>query len=269
MEECTLNINNKKICYSDIGKGPAIVFIHGWMDSKKVYEEIVEILSKKYRCISVDLPGFGHSENIAGLKVNQMSSLIHRLVKRLKIKDFNMVGHSLGGGVSIVYAKNHQDKIKKMALISPFVSYKQFSNITFYFIRYVVPRFVKTRILSIFYKLIKVTNHIFYYGKLEKEYVEHIRQEDDAERAINAYNIAYELSSLDLYKKLKQIRKDILIIYGSKDSLLSIKPLAPFFGVFNNIRLAIFQDVRHFLYTYDKKELAEKIDLFFSGEKLQ
>ncbi len=269
MVECTLEIDNKKVCYSDVGSGPVIVFIHGWMDSKKAYSDVIDILSKKYRCISIDLPGFGHSEIVENIKVNEMSALIHRLVKKLKLKEFNLVGHSLGGGVSIVYAKKHQDKINRIVLISPFVSYKQFSRITFYMIRYLIPNFIKSRISILIFKFITLVNHIFYHKSLSLEYLKHVENEDVAQKAINAFNIAYELSSLDLYKTLKKIRKDILIVYGMKDSLLSIKPLVPFFGVFNNIRLAIFQDVRHFLYTYNNDDLAEKIDLFFSGDTVQ
>lgn len=265
MNECIIDIRGKKICYTDVGNGPIIVFLHGWMDSKKVYADVIEILSKKYRCISIDLPGFGHSETIENIKVTEMSALIHRLVKKLKIKEFNLVGHSLGGGVSIVYGKNHQDKINKMVLISPFVSYKQFSRITFYMIRYLIPNFIKTRASSILFKFMTLVNHIFYHKSLSYEYLKHIESEDDAQKAINAFNIAYELSSLDLYKTLKKIRKDILIVYGAKDSLLSIKPLIPFFDVVNNIRLAIFQDVRHFLYTYNNNDLAAKIDEFLKA----
>lgn len=264
-----VEVKGKNISYSDTGSGHTIVFLHGWMDSKKVYSDVIEILSKKYRCIGIDLPGFGHSETVEGIKVNEMSALIHGLIKKLKVNEFNLVGHSLGGGVSIVYAKKHQDKVKRIVLISPFVSYKQFSKITYYMIRYLIPNFIKTRVSSMFFKFITLINHIFYHKSLSLEYLKHVENEDASQKAINAFNIAYELSSLDLYKTLAKVRKDILIVYGMKDSLLSIKPLVPFFGVFNNIRLAIFQDVRHFLYTYNNKELSEKIDLFFSGDTIQ
>ena len=102
--DSSLIINNRVISYSDVGEGRVIVFIHGWMDSKKAYEGITSILSKKYRCISIDLPGFGKSDCIKDVRVEKISSIIHKIIKRLKIKDFYLVGHSLGGAISIVYA---------------------------------------------------------------------------------------------------------------------------------------------------------------------
>ena len=47
--DSSLKINNRRVSYSDVGEGKVIVFLHGWMDSKKAYEKITEILSKKYR----------------------------------------------------------------------------------------------------------------------------------------------------------------------------------------------------------------------------
>ena len=88
-------------------------------------------------------------------------------------------------------------------------------------------------------------------------------------RAVSAIKIVYYLSSIDLYKILRKVRKDILFVYGSHDSLLSIKPLQPVFGILNNIHLAIFEDVRHYVFSFNSVELAEKIDLFFSGDTLQ
>jgi haloalkane dehalogenase len=264
-----LEIKGKKICYTDIGNGPVIVFIHGWMDSKKVYENIISILSKKYRCINIDLPGFGNSDVIKDVDIPTMSALIHRLIKKLRVEKINLIGHSLGAGVSIVYAKRHQNYINKMVLISPFVSYKQFSKITFYAIRYIIPNFITTKITSVLYKIFDIVNYIFYQKSINMEYVKKVEAEEVKDKAINAFNIAYQLSNIDLYKSLRKIRRDILIIYGMRDSLLSIKPLVPFFGVVNNIRLAIFEDVRHFLYTYNNRDLAEKIDLFFSSDNVQ
>ncbi len=74
---------------------------------------------------------------------------------------------------------------------------------------------------------------------------------------------------MDLYKTLRKVRKDILMIFGTRDGLLSMKPLEPIFGVFNNIHLSIYQDVRHFMVSYNAHDLAEKIDLFFSHDTVQ
>lgn len=240
-------IQGKKICYSDIGKGPVIVFLHGWMESKKVFDGIIEILSKKYRCISIDLPGFGKSDIIENVTLLKISSFVETILNKIGVKKYNLVGHSLGGAVTLVFADmhqqvdKHQDDINKIVLISPFISFRQFPRYIFYVIQNFIPTVID-KILS-----------------LKKPNL----------KAINAFRIVYLLSNTDLYKYLRKVRKDILLVYGTKDPVLKMRRLQPLFGVLNNIHLAVFEDVRHFVVSYNPKDLAEKINLFFSCDTIQ
>ena len=236
-----ININGKKVAYSDVGSGPVIIFIHGWSESRSAFDQISKLLSSKYRCISIDLPGFGESEAIEKVTLNKVSKVIEKLIDKLEIKKYNLIGHSLGGAVTLVYANKHQDEVNRIVLISPFVTFKQFSKLVFYIIHNLAPVLIN-----------KILN-----WKKPNLY------------AVNAFRFAYLLSSTDLYKYLRSVRKDILLVYGTKDSLLSIKPLQPILGIMNNIHLAIFEDVRHYIFTYISEELAEKIDLFFEGNNVQ
>lgn len=237
----TIDISGRKIFYTDNGNGEVIVFIHGWLESHLVFNETSSMLSSKYRCICIDLPGFGSSESINNVTLNKISKTIEILLNNLKIKNYNLVGHSLGGAVTLVHADKNQDKINKIVLISPFISFKQFSKSIFFIIRNIIPVLIN-----------KILN-----WKKPNLY------------AVNAFRIAYLLSNTDLYKYLRKVRKDILLVYGTKDSLLSIRPLQPLLGIMNNIHLAIFEDVRHYIFTYNSKELSEKIDLFFSRDTVQ
>ncbi len=236
-----VTLKKKKISYSDVGSGQAVVFLHGWMDSKVVFDNIVSILSKKYRCISIDLPGFGKSDLVNDVSLGKISRMIDAVINRLGIKKFSLVGHSFGGAVTLVYASRFEEKIIKIVLISPFITFKQFSKSVFYIITNLIP-FLINKIL-----------------KFKRPNM----------RVINAFKIAYLLSSVDLYKYLIKVRKDILFVYGRHDSLLSIRPLEPLFGVLNNIHLAIYENVRHYIFSYNPNDLAEKITLFFNNNKLK
>ena len=236
-----LEIESLHMSYSDVGNGRVIIFLHGWGTSKDTYSELILTLSKKYRCISIDLPGFGKSDVIEDLTLIKISRIINKVIRKIGVKKFYLIGHSLGGAVTLVYASRYQEKINKIVLISPFVTFKQFSRSVFYLIRHLIP-FLVTKILSF---------------------------KNPNLRAVNAIKIVYMLSSMDLYKILRKVRKDILIIFGTHDGLLSMKPLEPIFGVFNNIHLSIYQDVRHFMFSYNAHDLAEKIDLFFGDNNVK
>jgi len=234
-----IKINGREVFYSDCGHGPMIVFIHGWLESHKTFDLIVNILSKKYRCISIDLPGFGKSDPINNVTLNKITRSVEKVVKKIGVTNYYLVGHSLGGAISLMYADKNSGAVKKLVLISPFVSFKQFSKLIFYLITNLIPVAIT--------KILKWKNPNLF--------------------AVNAFRIAYLLSSADLYKYLRRVRKDILLVYGTRDSLLSIRPLQPLLGIMNNIHLAIFEDVRHYVFTYNSQELAEKIDKFFEKQK--
>ena len=237
----TIEINSKKFFYSESGKGPTIVFIHGWLESHTTFTNISKLLSTKYRCILIDLPGFGQSDAIDKVTLNKISTTLEKVLDKIGVNKYYLVGHSLGGAVTLVYADKHKEEVKKIVLISPFVTFKQFSKSVFYLTRNIIP--------VVIHKILNWKRPNLY--------------------AINAFKIMYLLSDTDLYKYLRRVRKDILLVYGTKDSLLSIRPLQPLLGIMNNIHLAIFEDVRHYIFTYNSEELAQKIDLFFSRDTVQ
>lgn len=265
-----LTVDRFRISYLDQGKGKPIVFLHGWMANKNVYGDIISNLSKKYRCISIDLPGFGKSSVVRKTSIKKITEILHKALKKLKVDRYFLVGNSLGGAISIIYTNKYPDEIEKLVLISPFINFNQFSKFTLNLVRYVIPYAIGKKVIMPIFKFIKlIVNFRDYKKENPRKTLEKLKKERIKYRAVGAFKIAYELSGLDLYRLLRRIHKDILFIYGSRDSLLSIKPLEPLFGVLNNIHLAIYQDVRHFLNTYNHKELSKKIDLFFDQSNVK
>lgn len=257
-----LNFGKNKISYFDMGRGETIIFVHGWMSSKEVYLRIANILSKKYRCVGIDIPGFGKSKSINGLKIKDVSSLIHKFVNKMKIKKFHLVGHSMGGAISIIYANKHQDRIKKVILISPFISFLQFPKVLYLLLRYVLPNIINKSIVKPIYKVVKFFSDFVFEKTSEKIDINKVKKERIKKRAINAFSLMYQLSLLDLYKLLYAIRKDIMIVYGKKDHIINMDIVKPLLKISNTLNLQIFEDKRHFVYSYDAEDLSKKIDDF-------
>ena len=53
---------NTKISFTDSGEGTAIIFLHGFLENKKMWQDYVTLFSKKYRVITIDLLGHGETE---------------------------------------------------------------------------------------------------------------------------------------------------------------------------------------------------------------
>jgi pimeloyl-ACP methyl ester carboxylesterase len=91
------------LAYDDEGHGPAIVFVHGIGSDRTRWMPIVEHLTDDFRCVSVDLPGHGESSD-DGCDALSAASALRAVVDHLDLEQPVLVGHSLGGIVSLLYA---------------------------------------------------------------------------------------------------------------------------------------------------------------------
>ena len=86
--------------YEDHGSGDPIVLIHGYPLSGASWEKQVEVLlAAGHRVITYDRRGFGKSSHpTTGYNYDTFAEDLHKLVTQLKLRDFALVGFSMGGG---------------------------------------------------------------------------------------------------------------------------------------------------------------------------
>ena len=109
---------NHKIHYTIQGSGKTIVLLHGFMESLKIWNNFSKELSKYYKVICIDLPGHGESECIGDIHtMEEMADLVNEITENLKIFEFVVIGHSMGGYVSLYYAEMFPDKLKGLGLL--------------------------------------------------------------------------------------------------------------------------------------------------------
>ena len=97
-----------------------VVFVHGWPVNGKMYEYQVNVLPNYgYRCITIDLRGFGHSDRPwTGYSYNRLSDDIRVIMESLNLQNATLVGHSMGGAISIRYMARHAGcRVSKLALL--------------------------------------------------------------------------------------------------------------------------------------------------------
>ena len=116
---CTAKLKQGVIHYHDIGHGPCILFIHGsgpgvmgWAN----FQGNLEAFSKHFRCIIIDLPGYGKSDPVSGDPIGVCVEACIALLEHLDIKKTHIIGNSLGGIVgSYIAATQHH-------LVSSFIT---------------------------------------------------------------------------------------------------------------------------------------------------
>lgn len=106
----------------DVGEGPAIVLLHGIASSASTFQHVVPLLSDRYRCISIELLGFGDSPapETSEYRIEDHVASIHATIRSLKLPGpFILVGHSLGSLLAARYAAKHPKQVARLVLASP------------------------------------------------------------------------------------------------------------------------------------------------------
>jgi cis-3-alkyl-4-acyloxetan-2-one decarboxylase len=104
------------------GSGPTIILLHGIATSSASWDHLVPYLYRNYKCITIDLLGFGSSPKPDWYSYTPDEHIrnIHYTIKKLKIKGpFILTGHSMGSLLALHYANKHPKKIKALFMLSP------------------------------------------------------------------------------------------------------------------------------------------------------
>ena len=114
-----------RLHYHDVGKGPALVWLHGSGNGACGYSNFQgnypEIAAAGYRCIVPDLPGFGYSDKPLDVDyhLDFFVEAIHQLLAALELPRATLVGNSLGGAVALGHALAHPGDVERLVLMAP------------------------------------------------------------------------------------------------------------------------------------------------------
>ena len=108
---------NEKVTFLEKGKGKAVVLLHGFLGSHKIWEQTINDLSKSYRVIAIDLPGHGHTDCVGyAHSMDLMAKCVKSVLDSLKLKRYVIVGHSMGGYVGLAFADLFPDSLRGLCL---------------------------------------------------------------------------------------------------------------------------------------------------------
>lgn len=100
------------IGYNSKGKGPTVVFLHGFCEDSRIWEDFtLDLIEEKFRVVVIDLPGFGQSEVIEDITMAGMSKVVLAVLDALKLNQVVLIGHSMGGYVSLAFAEQYPDRL--------------------------------------------------------------------------------------------------------------------------------------------------------------
>jgi pimeloyl-ACP methyl ester carboxylesterase len=116
------DIDGGRIHYTTGGSGPAVLLLHGFAETSRMWNPILPVLGAKFTVIAPDLPGIGDSSIPSdGESLKTAAIQIHELVRSLGISKARVVGHDIGLMVAYAYAAQFPSEVEKLVVMDAFL----------------------------------------------------------------------------------------------------------------------------------------------------
>ena len=272
--------NGSRIHYRDEGDlyKPAIILLHGFNGSLFNFERMVPLLSKEFRLISIDLPGFGLTGAVPSMDYSTQNSIlvINELTSYLGMEKFSIAGNSMGGGIAWRYALENPEKTQSLVLLassgiysseerlqieesereSPLVWKLMRSNFVSYFLSLYTPKFFATQGLKT-----SVYDPNLATEEIANQFHELTLMQGSREAILSRFSKQnYNDEKPDI---LKKIQAPTLIIHGREDNIISFKSSINLDQYIQNSELVIYPKIGHLPMYETPARVADDIKKFF------
>lgn len=226
-------LSNPSIAYIDAGQGSkTIMLVHGLASNAGFWRYAIAELSKEYRVIAVDLPGYGKSQKEPyPYTISFYAEQIKRLADELKLGKFVLAGHSMGGQISIMFSLKYPERLEKLVLVSP-AGVEEFERGEGDWLRSVMTKAgVKSTTEDAARKNLAM-NFYSWNDKWEWMVEERVRMAKAKDFDAFSYAVVRSVNAMldePTFDKIKNISVPTIIIYGKYDGLIPNPYLNPGF----------------------------------------
>jgi pimeloyl-ACP methyl ester carboxylesterase len=253
LESKTIKVGETTFSYSEGGvKGaPTVLLVHGFSGSRDNWNRVARKLTKKYHVVAVDLPGHGNTiapENF-GYQLADLSDAVRQFVLALGIqKDLHIAGHSLGGGIAVLYSALYFLEVKSVLLVDTAGVYEKVGNSLIS-----KPEELKNMLVRKQGDFERLATKIAMYDPpfIPKELMEgyeklHTKHLPEHEKLINALVKQMEFTKPETFRMAAHsVEAPTLVIWGDKDAVIDVSVVEELKEHLKNEEVLILKDVGH------------------------
>jgi pimeloyl-ACP methyl ester carboxylesterase len=271
-KERFVDIDGVKVCYIDEGSGLPVIMIHGLGGNLLHYKENIPYFKKNFRVIALDLPGYGKSDKPEmSDAVMSYVLLLKKFVSKLGIEEAVLIGNSMGGHISCIFAAKYK-KIVKGLVLADSAGLNELNVVEDFYISNV---FTET-LLSVTPSFIMETTlkHNFYRPREEIDDVLFAQKAMVGSLDYDAFCHALEVCAKSMAKNtLNDITDEIkcptLIVWGKNDRLIDVKYASMFREAIENSNLIIYESCGHISQLEKYEDFNRDVEKFILENKIE
>lgn len=264
-----VRLNGISVNYVKIGRGTPLLFIHGWANNWEGWIPLVKFLKKDFTLYLIDLPGFGHSDNLNKYDVSTSAKIVAKFIQYLDLHNVSVIGLSMGSFVAAETARIYPQNIKTAILLGPLIKKDSrmspfiFVNLYLKFFgmtltgRVILKKIIESRLFG--YAVSKFINMYRFDRKIVDNYGSHGKK---LVRIKAFIEMGLSVNSYDYKKTLQNITVSTLLVFGREDKLAKYKDAKPLLLQNRHLCMEIIPFCGHMPHWEHPKLLSEKIKMF-------
>ena len=249
--------------YEVFGRGRPVILLHGWLGSWGLWQETMAYLGQHYRTYALDFWGFGESgKKRDTYDVRDFVSLVDQFMEKLGIASAPLVGHSMGGTVSLSTAMHHPERVRKAVVVgSPIYG----SSLAFP-LKLAGRQWIATLLFNMMW--------LFRLGvRAASPFIcKDPRFPDMMDRDLTRTTVQSFLTSIaslrrtDLRPGLDRITVPVMGMYGDRDNIVNPRQWQPLQKGVPHARIVRWERAQHFVMLDTPQDFMEKLKLFLDDE---
>lgn len=249
--------------YEVFGRGRPVILLHGWLGSWGLWQETMSYLGKFYRTYALDFWGFGESgKKRDTYAVQDFVALVDQFMDQLGIAQAPLVGHSMGGTVSLSVAIQYPHRVKKVTVVGSPMDGASLS--------FLLKLFGKKHIAYLVYH--NMWGFRLFFRLLAPYYSKDPSWPQMMERDLSTTTLEsflFSIASLrrtDLRPSLHKIHIPAMGMYGDKDVVVHPAQWKPMLEGIPHARIERFHRAGHFIMLDEPELFSETLKDFLDAE---
>lgn len=249
--------------YEVYGRGRPVILLHGWLGSWGLWQETMGYLGRYYRTYALDFWGFGESgRKRETYAVQDFVSLVDQFMEQLGIVQAPLVGHSMGGTVSLSVAIQYPERVSKVVVVGSPITGSSLA-LPLKWAGYRPVAFMLFNMMGLFRFSIQVASPYICRDPRFPKMIDNDLSRTTVESFLRS--IA-SLRRTDLRPNLAKINVPVMGMYGDKDNIVHPMQWKPLEAGVENIHTERFPKAGHFIMLDEPQPFINKLKSFLDEE---